>query len=57
MKVHVSLDEGTLGQKTILEALERTGWNKSKAARLLGVNVRTIYRKLEKFNILTEKPE
>ena len=57
VKAPVSLDEGTIGQKTILEALERTGWNKSKAARLLGVNVRTIYRKLEKFNILTEKPE
>ncbi len=48
-------DEGEIGQQTVLKALEKTGWNKSKAARLLGVNVRTIYRKLEKFNIFTEK--
>jgi len=56
-RAHIPLDEGTVGQKAILEALEKAGWNKSKAARLLGVNVRTIYRKLEKFNIATEKSE
>jgi PAS domain S-box-containing protein len=56
-RVPIPSDEGAIGQKAILEALERTGWNKSKAARLLGVNVRTIYRKLEKFNIATEKSE
>jgi PAS domain S-box-containing protein len=33
---------------TILEALEKTGGNKAKAARLLGVNRRTIYRKLSR---------
>ena len=54
-KPPVSSDEGEVGQQTVLKALEKTGWNKSKAARLLGVNVRTIYRKLEKFNIFTEK--
>jgi len=54
-KVPVSLDEVAIGKKAILEALERTGWNKSKAARLLGINVRTIYRKLKKFNIPSEK--
>lgn len=35
----------------ILEALNRSGWNKSKAARLLNVNVRTIYRKVEKYGL------
>lgn len=40
-----------IGPQAVIEALEKAGWNKSKAARLLGVNVRTIYRKIEKFNI------
>jgi transcriptional regulator with PAS, ATPase and Fis domain len=33
---------------TILETLKKTGGNKAKAARLLGVNRRTIYRKLSR---------
>lgn len=48
-------DSKSLSQKsepldiqTILKALEKTGGNKSKAARLLGVNRRTIYRKLSR---------
>jgi len=41
-------------EQIILEALKKAGWNKSKAARILGVNVRTIYRKIEKYNIKTE---
>ena len=36
----------SLDIQTILEALKETGGNKAKAARLLGVNRRTIYRKL-----------
>jgi transcriptional regulator with PAS, ATPase and Fis domain len=47
----VSKDE----QEAMLSALKRSGWNKSKAARLLGVNVRTIYRKMQKYNITPEK--
>ncbi|MEW6599997.1 MAG: sigma 54-interacting transcriptional regulator [Nitrospirota bacterium] len=39
------------GPEAIRNALKQTGGNKSKAARLLGVNVRTIYRKIEKYNI------
>lgn len=31
----------------IRNALNKTGWNKSKAARLLGIGRRTIYRKIE----------
>lgn len=49
-----SLDKGSDGPDAIAEALKRAGGNKSKAARLLGVNVRTIYRKIEKYNIQTE---
>jgi PAS domain S-box-containing protein len=33
----------------IIKALEQTHWNKSKAAKVLGIDRRTIYRKLEKY--------
>jgi PAS domain S-box-containing protein len=42
-------------QEAMLAALRRSGWNKSKAARLLGINVRTVYRKMKKYNINPEK--
>ncbi len=43
-------DEGD-EYKAVIRALEKTGWNKAKAARLLGMNRRTIYRKIEKYKI------
>jgi len=49
------LKEADNEPETIIMALKRSGWNKSKAARLLGVNVRTIYRKMKKYNITPEK--
>ena len=39
----------------ITEALEKTGWNKSKAARILGISRRTIYRKMEELGIADEE--
>ncbi len=36
----------------ILDALNKTGWNKAKAARLLGVSRQTIYRKINEFKIV-----
>ena len=35
----------------IINALEKSGWNKSRAARLLGMSRRTIYRKMEELGI------
>jgi Nif-specific regulatory protein len=35
----------------IKEALERTGWNKVDAAKLLGMSRDTIYKKIQKYNI------
>ncbi len=36
----------------ILAALEQVHWNKTKAANLLGINRRTIHRKIKKYHLL-----
>jgi two-component system response regulator HydG len=43
----------TEGDETqrILQALEKTGGNKAKAARMLGFDRKTLYRKIERLNI------
>jgi len=38
-------------KKAILEALKETDGNKSEAARLLGIGLRTLYRKLEQYGV------
>lgn len=38
-------------QHAVLQALEKTAWNKTKAALLLGMSRRTIYRKIKEFKI------
>lgn len=38
-------------QQRLLQALEKAGGNKAKAARLLGIDRKTLYRKLEKHSI------
>jgi len=57
------LKEGTpapfVGEKrseynTVLQALEKTRWNKTHAARLLGMSRRTIYNKIKEYNIRPE---
>lgn len=35
----------------VIQALEKAGWNKAKAARLLGMSRKTLYKKLKKYNI------
>lgn len=37
--------------EAILQALEKADWNKTKAARLLGISRRSIYRKIQEYNI------
>ncbi|UCG12031.1 MAG: sigma-54-dependent Fis family transcriptional regulator, partial [Deltaproteobacteria bacterium] len=40
-------------EKEIIEALRSTGGNKAKAARLLGIDRRTLYRRMKRYNIVT----
>jgi two-component system, NtrC family, response regulator HydG len=35
----------------IIDALKRSGWNKAKAAKVMGISRQTIYRKIKEFNI------
>jgi PAS domain S-box-containing protein len=41
-----------IDKEKVVHALNKTDWNKSKAARLLGIGRRTIYRKIEEYKIL-----
>lgn len=40
--------------EALSKALEKTGWNKAKAARLLGIDRKTIYRKIQRHNLLKQ---
>ena len=44
------------GRDDIIDALDKTAWNKAKAARLLGVSRQTIYRKIQEFGIVGNTP-
>ncbi|TAL22278.1 MAG: response regulator [Nitrospirae bacterium] len=47
----LSLREGQDEIREITNALEKTSWNKARAARLLGIDRKTIYRKIERYKI------
>lgn len=46
---------GDCTAQDILDAIQSANGNKSKAAALLGISRRTIYRKMEEFDLLDEK--
>ncbi len=39
-------------KELIVATLEKTGWNKAKAARLLGISRQTLYKKIKKYKII-----
>lgn len=44
-------DNFEIDRDSLIEALKKAAWNKTKAARILGIHRRTLYRKLEQFAI------
>jgi len=42
----------SLERKIILDALEKTHWKRTKAAKLLGISRKSLYNKINKYNIL-----
>ncbi|MFZ2446174.1 MAG: sigma 54-interacting transcriptional regulator [Syntrophobacteraceae bacterium] len=42
--------------RAILEALDKTSWNKAKAARLLGIDRVTLYRKMKRYSLTEDAP-
>ncbi len=63
-KAETVVEELTLGERITLEELEKryilkvlreTGWHKSNAAKILGIDRRTLYRKIKEYKL--EEPE
>ncbi len=46
-----TLPGGADGREAIVDALRKTGWNKARAARLLGISRTTIYRRINELDI------
>lgn len=47
-----AMNKPVKGRREIEKALSKTGWNVAKAARLLGIGRRTIYRRIEKYHLI-----
>jgi two-component system, NtrC family, response regulator HydG len=48
------IKKSKLIKKDIIDALEKTGWNKVQAARALGISRTNLYQKMKDYNIVTE---
>ncbi|GAX62144.1 transcriptional regulator [Candidatus Scalindua japonica] len=55
IKTTRSMGEKSCGHDRILQALEKTHWNKASAAKLLGISRRSVYNKIKEYNIRPEK--
>ena len=40
----------------ITQALEEVGWKREKAASLLGISLKTLYNKMNKYGLLDQSP-
>ena len=47
---------GDAEQTMLVRALEKTGWNQTRAARLLGITRDTLRYKMKKFNLKADRP-
>lgn len=54
-KYHAALTTVENESKKIQDALNKSGWNKAKAARLLGIDRVTLYRKIKKHNLVAQE--
>jgi len=43
--------QGSRTRDLIVQALEKTAWNKKRAARILGIDRKTLYRNIAKYRI------
>ncbi len=50
-KSNIPVETVSVNREKIIQALNKTDWNKAKAARILGIGRRTLYRQIEKFKI------
>ena len=54
VEMGASLDQ--VERRVILATLRQVGNNKTKAARVLGIGKKTLYRKLKEYDVLSDKP-
>jgi two-component system response regulator HydG len=54
-EIRESRAQGSNGGREILNALNKAHWNKTKAARLLGISRRTVHRKIQLYQLNSEQ--
>jgi transcriptional regulator of acetoin/glycerol metabolism len=55
ISVQESQPQEPSGSQEVLNALNKAHWNKTKAARLLGISRRTVHRKINRYQLSNEE--